>query len=107
MMELDESILSNKNFENMIIQSTGQNPNEKNKRLASSAILKAFKDYRTIPQGMNFETTDIDFRSNVAQFADKDKFIEAFGNDGENIVNQLSGMVTNGIITQKVMDMTF
>lgn len=106
MAELNDSILKDKSFESLIIESAGESISDKNKRLASRAIQKAFKDYNTIPQGMNFEeVAGLNFRSDISKFANKEKFIEAFGNNGENIVNQLNGLVTNGIISQRVMDM--
>ena len=105
MLNVSDDITLDKSFETLIIETAGNETNPKQRSLASAAIKKAWSDFKTVPEGMTFEASGINFRPDVAQFASTDKFIEAFGNDGENVVNQLNGLVTEGIISQKTMDM--
>lgn len=105
MIDSPEIAMADKLFEESVILAAGKPVNADEKRKAAQGIRDALRDHMSIPQGITFEETGINFRADVSQFADETKFIDAFGNDGENVVNQLRGLVARGVISQRVMDM--
>ena len=102
---LKDDITSNTKFVDSLVISSGNKLTEVEKQKAIKGIKKAYLDFTTLPQKIDLSVPGVDYKSNVTQFADKDKFIEAFGNTGENIVNQLQGLVTQGLLSQRTMDM--
>jgi hypothetical protein len=100
------SIESDKKFQDSLIIRLNRdinNPDERQKVI--KGIKKAYSDFTTLPQRIDISIPDVNFKKDITQFADKDKFILAFGNTGENIVNYLQGLVTQGLISQRIMDM--
>ena len=105
MTNVTSSVIEDKKILSLLLSSEDDTTSEKEKSKAISGIKRAYREFTTMPQRVNLAGMETDFKTNISQFSDKDKFIEAFGNTGENIVNQLQGMVTNNVISQKVMDM--
>jgi len=69
------------------------------------SIMAAQEDLKKFPEPPSLTHLTWDVRRDVARFADANEFINAFGDTGRGIVDMLRGMVKNGLMTQRTMDL--
>lgn len=104
-VNVDRALLTSKPFVKNVVEASGKVFNDKEEAKAIKGILKAHDDFTRSPKMLNVSSPGSTIASDIIRFSDVDTFLDEFGATGENIVNQLQGMVRSGLISQKVMDM--
>jgi hypothetical protein len=105
MENTEDGIEDNTEIQNKILDAVGVDKTDRERSKSVRAIINARQDLTTVPEDRPFTHLPWDARKDVAKFADRDEFINAFGDAGRGIVAQLDGMVAMKLMSRRVADM--
>jgi hypothetical protein len=103
--EFSEDIKNDQGFISTVIDSVGVSLTNKERTRAVRSIQNAVDNYLADPGHTVNTATSFNPRTDIAQFADPEKFIDAFGETGRGIVDFLEGQVQLGNMTSRTRDL--